>query len=189
MEVAKEQPLNIYKNYALIVSGGRAEKNLLRTLVAFQKFKETDKTGLRLVATGITDERKVTLLKCNQIGKSILNDVTLLPYVDEDELKRLYEKCKFVICLSKSEGFGLAMIESTLNGKPILTSSRTAMPEVLWSGAYYADPLDVNSIVTAFEDIQKDDYSEKCKQVNRRKDWVLLSIENSDKDFVREFDV
>lgn len=174
------------ENFALLVSGGRPEKNTIRTILGFQEFKKRDLSGLKLVITGVSPEKKEQILSYPLIDKKITSVVEILPYVSENKLKELYQSCKFVVCLSKSEGFGLAMVESVQNNIPILASAVTAVPEVLWSGAIYANPYKVKAIAKGFEDMQKE-YEKMLKKIEYRKIVVHESIKSSDRDFVLEF--
>ena len=177
-----------HQNYVLFVSGGRPEKNLLRCLIAFQKYKAEDHSGLKLIVTGITEDTKISLLKHPRIEIKLINEfVEFLPYVNDDRLRELYTNCKYILYLSKSEGFGLPLVESCMYEKPILTSSLTAMPEVLRSGSFYANPYDICSIVTVLHKMTDASYDQLEEQSRRRKKIVLLEIENSDLDFITEF--
>ena len=184
-----DQPLTESKeNYALFVSGGREEKNLLRTLIAFQRFKKYDETGLKLVVTGISEQLKNNLLNCSKLPKENMEDnIELLQYVSDERLEQLYKNCKFVLYPSKSEGFGLPLVEACYYGTPIIAGSITAMPEVLGSTINYVDPYSVTSIESAIAYLAGSNYDTEMKKMLRKRDNVVLNIKNSDGDFVTEF--
>ena len=174
--------------YFLVVSGGRPEKNLLRTLLAFQQFVEETNSEFKLIVTGISDEIRNNILCCPRFNQSLISEhVVFKPYVDAAELRELYINCKCVLYLSKSEGFGLPLVEAALYEKPIITSSITAMPEVLASGAYYANPYDVNSICRSMIDFCNIDEDYINNQSQRTRKLVIDKINNADKDFLLEF--
>lgn len=176
------------EDYYLVVSGGRPEKNLLRILLAFQDFKKKNENNIKLIATGVPVETQKKLLSYKKLDASIVSRfVNLLPYIDSDQLSTLYLKCRLVIYMSKSEGFGLPLVEAAMHNKPVLTSSITAMPEVLSSGAHYANPYDIESISNELSRICATDNNILMKQITRTKDLVTMKIENSDQDFVMEF--
>jgi len=176
------------ENFALFVSGGREEKNLLRTLIAFQQFKRNDKTGLKLIVTGISEQLKNNFLSCRKLPKDHIEDnIEFLEYVSDEKLNQLYQSCRFVLYPSKSEGFGLPLVEACYYGTPIVASSITAMPEVLGSTINYVDPYSVKSIESAITYLAGSNYDTEITKMQRKRDNVILNIKNSDMDFVTEF--
>lgn len=191
VDTIHEMP-QLYKrgNYFLFVSGGRKEKNLVRTMIAFQQFKKHDFSGIKLVVTGVSDELKTRLLNCRELTKGgFISNIEFKPYVDEMELRKLYMECKFFIYTSKSEGFGLPLIEACYYGVPILASARTALPEVLGSSVIYVDPYSISSIQKGMEKILALDYKTQQEKVLKRQETVKVNIESSDFDFIAEFKI
>lgn len=174
------------KNIFLFVSGGRPEKNLLRTLIAFQNLKQEGETTMRLIATGISEEKKTDLLKCSLLDASCMeSNVIFLPYVSDEKLDELYRSCKFILYPSKSEGFGLPLVDSCLYGIPCITSSLTATSEVLGSSAIYVDPYSVRSIQGGMRCALEMEYEEMLEGLKKTQKRVIASIEAADYDFVR----
>jgi glycosyltransferase involved in cell wall biosynthesis len=62
------------------------------------------------------------------------------------EMVEAYRDADLVAFPSLFEGFGLPIIEGQATGRPVLTSSVTAMPEVAGDAACLVDPFDVKSI-------------------------------------------
>lgn len=189
-DMMMDNPVNTERdNFALFVSGGREEKNLLRTLIGFQQFKDQNPSNsLKLIVTGVSAELREKLLSCHLIRRERIEKyITIKQYVEDDELAHLYETCKYVIYLSKSEGFGLPLIEACMYGAPCLAASVTAMPEVLGSAIEYADPFNVSSIAEGFKRLESADYSICQNKILRRRQVVISSIRNADKDFLADF--
>jgi len=136
-------------SYVLFVSGNRAEKNFARALEAFTIYKNRHiDSKIFLYVTGIGDNLKNKLL--NSYSKKdvglINNHVKFFDYVDDQMLSDLYKQCLFLLYTSKSEGFGLPVMEAMLNLKPVVSSYITAIPEVGGSAVYYVDPMSTESI-------------------------------------------
>ena len=189
-DLMMDKPVNTEReNFALFVSGGREEKNLLRTLIGFQKFKEQNPSNnLKLIVTGVSAELRERLLSCPQLKwERVKKDIVIKQYVEDDELVHLYETCKYVIYMSKSEGFGLPLIEACMYGAPCLAASVTAMPEVLGSAIEYADPFDISSIAAGFERLENTDYKICQDKILRRRQVVIYNIKNADEDFLADF--
>ena len=67
---------------------------------------------------------------------------------DDHELEYMYKRCLFSVCVSYYEGWGLTIGEGLWNGRPVLASNTSSMPEVGGDLVDYADP-------NSFDDIRK----------------------------------
>lgn len=129
-------------NYILFVGGNRGEKNLLRTLVAFKKYKSQQKSSLQFVVTGITDKLKRKISKFIDLSE----DIILKPYISSEELSTLYANSRYVAFLSKAEGYGCPIREAMSYGKVVLASRTTSIPEVAGATMHYVNPYSIDSI-------------------------------------------
>ena len=68
--------------------------------------------------------------------------VTRLGYVNERELRALYENAGCFVFPSLYEGFGLPPLEAICLGTPVVVSNCSSMPEVFAGCALFADPQD-----------------------------------------------
>jgi glycosyltransferase involved in cell wall biosynthesis len=73
-------------------------------------------------------------------------DISVLGYVSEGRLEELYRSCSILAFPSLDEGFGIPILEAMARGLPVLTSNRSACPEVAGDAALLADPLDTASL-------------------------------------------
>ena len=106
------------------------QKNLLRTLTAFQKYKEKSEKNYRLVITGVSNQLRQQLLVASGIDNDTDKYIEFTPYLSYDELKRLYANCRYAVFTSKGEGYGLPVREALSYGKAIIASRTTSIPEV-----------------------------------------------------------
>ena len=67
-------------------------------------------------------------------------------HLTEPELAAYYRGAVALVCPSLYEGFGLSPLEAMACGTPVVTSSRTALPEVVGEAAVLVDPYDVEAI-------------------------------------------
>jgi glycosyltransferase involved in cell wall biosynthesis len=72
--------------------------------------------------------------------------VSLLGFVPDDELARLYRGALCVAYTSLYEGFGIPVLEALACGAPVVTSVGTAMAEVADGAAVLVDPSDPEAI-------------------------------------------
>ncbi len=71
-----------------------------------------------------------------------------LGWVSDELLTDLYQNTRLFCFVSRAEGFGLPLLEAMPFDIPILTSTRTALPEVGQNGVAYADPESITDIAT-----------------------------------------
>lgn len=135
------------ERFILCVSANRAEKNFLRGLEAFIKYKRNVSDDTFMYVTGVNDNFRRTIENLYSKDANILEKwVRIFDYVDNVVLEAYYNECLFLLYPSKSEGFGLPILEMALRGKTAVASETTAVPEVVGAGVYYVDPYSVESI-------------------------------------------
>lgn len=142
------------KKYILFLSSNRLEKNFSRTLLAFISFKiDNPEDNTYLYVTGYEKYIIDRLIKnLNTREKQIFYKyVSFFEYVDSNQLASLYRNSYFLLYTSKSEGYGIPVLESCLFGRPVVASYITSIPEVLGSLTYYVNPYDLNSIKEGIE--------------------------------------
>ena len=83
--------------------------------------------------------------------------VRIVERPDDNELEYLYRKCRFSICLSYYEGWGLPVGESLWFGRPVLASSTSSIPEVGGAAVDYADPHSLPEILGGLRRLIVDD--------------------------------
>jgi len=133
--------------YILFVSGGRPEKNLGRALLAFRDLCSGSDAKTRLCITGIEKEKLYRIADRLKLPRKFTDErVRSYDYVDTGELAYLYGNCRYVLFLSKGEGFGLPVLEAIQAGKTVLCSRQSSMPEVCGSILCYVDAFSVASI-------------------------------------------
>jgi len=134
------------KQFIMYVGRSGSHKNLSHLLEAFAKLQEQH-PDLWLVLAGKRDlaYRK---LKLSVLKKGIKN-VLFTGFVNEGQLRWLYEHTVTYVFPSLSEGFGLPGLEAMAHGAPVVSSNATCLPEVYGEAAHYFDPLDVDNMTAA----------------------------------------
>ena len=69
-----------------------------------------------------------------------LNNVTLLGYVSDGEVKSLMKKCLAFVFPSYYEGFGIPPLEALSVGAKIIVSKSASLPEIYGNSAIYINP-------------------------------------------------
>jgi glycosyltransferase involved in cell wall biosynthesis len=70
----------------------------------------------------------------------------VLGYVPLSELSALYRRASVFAFPSLDEGFGMPVLEAMAAGVAVLTSDRSALPEVAGDAALLVDPLNVDAM-------------------------------------------
>jgi glycosyltransferase involved in cell wall biosynthesis len=84
-------------------------------------------------------------------------NILYLGYLSDRELAYLYNLASVVIYPSLYEGFGLPPLEAMACGSPVVVSNVSSMPEICGEAAYYADPLNTQSIAESIYTVATDD--------------------------------
>src|SRR5204862_1951277 len=74
-------------------------------------------------------------------------------FLREGQLRWLYENCAAYVVPSLSEGFGLPGLEAMAHGAPVVSSNATCLPEIYGEAAQYFDPLSVEAITEAINEV------------------------------------
>jgi glycosyltransferase involved in cell wall biosynthesis len=88
--------------------------------------------------------------------------ISVLGYVSPAELADWYARCSVFAFPSLDEGFGMPVLEAMAAGAPVLTSNRSALPEVAGDAALQVDPSDEEALagalrgLTESEDLRRD---------------------------------
>ncbi len=120
----------------LFVGALQKRKNVARVVKAFEQMPP----GWRLVLAGAADGygAKEELIAVD--ASSRRNDIRVAGYVSAAELDSLYARASIFAFPSLDEGFGMPVLEAMARGVPVITSNRSAMPEVAGDAAVLVDP-------------------------------------------------
>lgn len=138
------------KPFILYVGRPNPHKNLDRLVDAFARL-QTKHPDLQLALAGKTDAL-YEKLKQNTNIKGIKN-VRFLGFMSEGQLRWLYSQTSAYVFTSLSEGFGLPPLEAMLHGAPVVSSNASCMPEVYGPAAEYFDPMNIEGIAAAVENV------------------------------------
>ena len=129
-------------------------KNLWRLIEAFKVLKSAH-PDLKLILAGKLDNNYKDIQA--RVKRESIEGVVFTDFVSEGELKWLYEQTQAYIFPSLSEGFGLPGLEAMAQGAPVVSSNATCLPEIYGDAAHYFDPLDVQAMAKAIDEVLSDD--------------------------------
>lgn len=79
--------------------------------------------------------------------------VLFLGWINDGQLRWLYENTAAYVFPSLSEGFGLPGLEAMIHSAPVVSSDTTCLPEIYGDAAHYFDPLDVDDMAGKIIDV------------------------------------
>ena len=156
----KAQPIEELAGQQFIMYVGRPlpHKNLDRLIEAFGLLRQ-QYPHLRLVLAGKTDNLFKDIQKRAE-AKGIKN-LVFTGFIEDGQLRWLYEHTAAYVFPSLSEGFGLPGLEAMIAGAPVVSSNATCLPEIYQDAAEYFDPLSVEDMATAIGRVVGDEQLRK----------------------------
>jgi glycosyltransferase involved in cell wall biosynthesis len=146
---ALRKALGLRGPYVLASGAADKRKNVDRLIQAFALARRQDKRLAKatLVVTSLRPgEEATTDYSQTAVDARVLDDVRFVGYVDDTQMKALYQGALCLAFPSLWEGFGLPVLEAFALGCPVLISREGSLPEVGGDGAVYVDPYSVASI-------------------------------------------
>lgn len=138
-----------YGDYILFVGTVQPRKNLIRLIEAFSELQDKK---IRLLIVG-----KLGWLYEDIVGApkrfGVESRVVFLGRVEDGNLPGLYKGAKLFVLPSITEGFGLPILEAQAAGVPVVCSKTGALAEVAGKGAFFINPLSVDSIKEGMEEV------------------------------------
>jgi glycosyltransferase involved in cell wall biosynthesis len=126
------------ENMILHVGAIQKRKNIARLVEAF----ETLPDGWRLVLAGPADGYGAAEIIAWIDRSPKRQYIQLTGYLPDEDLENLYRRARIFAFPSLDEGFGMPVLDAMARGVPVLTSTRSALPEVAGDAAMLADPED-----------------------------------------------
>ena len=74
------------------------------------------------------------------IPRKFRNRIKIIDYLSDSELKYLYTETFALILISFYEGFGLPVVEAMQEGKPVIVSNCSSLPELVGNEKWTVSP-------------------------------------------------
>jgi glycosyltransferase involved in cell wall biosynthesis len=137
-KVLEQNQLN-KNSYLLTVASNSPHKNFPCVIEAARKVRAQN---IQFVAVGGTFRRVFQ----SSGSEDVPDNVRLLGYVSDGEVKALYENAAGFIFPSLYEGFGLPVLEAMGAGCPVLCANSASLPEVGGEAALYFDAMNADDL-------------------------------------------
>ncbi len=128
------------EKYILFVGNDKPHKNLEGVLKVYNLASKKIDFTHSLKVVGVEKNFVAHRIKRDGLDPRISKKIHTYQNYTDDELIRIYQSADLFLGPSLCEGFGLPMLEAMACGVPVITSSRTSIPEVVGDAAIMVDP-------------------------------------------------
>jgi len=150
---------------ALHVGAIQARKNLVRLVRAFRSMPPE----WRLVLAGGKGYGAEEVMEAID-SSPVRERIEVSGYVDRKTLAELYATAGLLAFPSLDEGFGIPVLEAMAWGLPVVTSNRSALPEVGGEAVWYVDPLNEDELAEALRRLATDaELRDKLSRLGRER--------------------
>ncbi|TAL20062.1 glycosyltransferase family 1 protein [Patescibacteria group bacterium] len=144
-------PVVLPERFILFLGAVEERKNPLSLLRAFEQIAARHPETHLIIAGrfGYGGER----VAAAAAASPYVSRIRLTGYVPLSVRHALYRQAAVFVYPSFYEGFGIPLVEAMHAGAPVVTGNRSAMPEVVGDAGILADPLDINQIALALDEV------------------------------------
>lgn len=145
----------------LLYVGPLAERKGLQYIIRAMPsiLRKYPDTGLVLVGSGEKEDLRQLAEELN-----VLDNVHFEGFVPDDDLPDYYRSADVFVFPSLLEGFGMVLVEAMASGLPVVSTTATAIPEVVDNAGLLVPPRDQSELATAVSTLIEngfDSWSEK----------------------------
>lgn len=171
-----EKKYKIKAPFILDVSRLQQHKNVGSLIKAYELLRKNNKDILEklvIVGSASLDFEEVYGLAEKSVYKK---DIFFVDFVERKDLNYFYSAAELFVFPSLNEGFGLPVVEAMASGAPVITSNITALPEVAGDAALLVDPLNIEQMSEAINNVLSDsrlknDLKEKGLKQAKKFNW------------------
>lgn len=146
--------------YFFYIGAVHPRKNIHRLITAFDQFKQTTNSPVRLLIAG-RFAWQTGVVKDAYDQAIFQKDIQFLNYVADEKVPLLLGSALGFVYVSLFEGFGIPLVEAMNCEVPIITANVSSMPEVVGEAAITVHPESVddikNSMIELYENQTKRD--------------------------------
>ncbi len=145
------------RHYLLSLSTIEPRKNLAALLRSFYRLLRQERMNdLYLVLAGALGWDYGEIFAQLRKSRMLASRVVLPGHIADDDLAALYSGALAFVYPSLYEGFGLPPLEAMQCGTPVLTSTVSALPEVVGDAGLLVNPRDEDALAQGLLDLYRD---------------------------------
>ena len=162
------------EKYILAVSNMDPRKNFAQLIRAFNNIEDK---SVKLYIIGMRQKA----FNSPDLQELVSDRVHLPGFVDDEQLKQMYQNAILSVYPSLYEGFGLPPLESMTFGCPTIVSDIPALREVTQDAGLYVDPYNVDDITEKINLLLKDENLQQSLRIKGLQQIKKYSWEKSAK--------
>ena len=89
----------------------------------------------------------------NNIPKNLSNKIIRIPFVEREEIPKIYKICDILFFPSIYEGFGMPLLEAMSCGIPVICSNESSIPEIIGEDALLSGCNNINKFTSDILDV------------------------------------
>jgi glycosyltransferase involved in cell wall biosynthesis len=140
------------ENLVLTVGAVQKRKNIGRLVQAFERMPAGWRLAIAGAASGYGAAEELRAVEQSPRRA----DIDVLGYVSYLALEELYQRASIFAFPSLDEGFGMPVLDAMARGVPVVTSRRSALPEVAGDAGLLVDPERVEELSDALLKLARD---------------------------------
>lgn len=150
--------VRIPPSYVLCVTDLHYTKNLFLLLEAHAALPSRTRTQFPLIVAGHLGKGDIEVLwrRAQRLGVELDRELIITGRVSDYELMGLYNGATVMVCPSHQEGFGLTVAEAMRCGAAVITTTRSALPEVAGDAAVLVDSEEAPAFTEAIDTLVHD---------------------------------
>jgi glycosyltransferase involved in cell wall biosynthesis len=133
------------RRFCLMLGGDSYQKNPENALAGWARVPAALRDRFPLLVAGFAGDQNSPLLAAIR-RHGLEASVTVLGWVSDEELSRLFREAALLLYVSRYEGFGFPLLEAMVSGTPVVCSDTACMPEIAGDAGMYARPEDPDAI-------------------------------------------
>ncbi len=145
---------NLPEGFILYAGNMKKHKNLDVLIEAYKNLRKKGRIETPLVFSTAGRPDSSLIGKTAELGLS--GSVRFLPFIPDEEMPLLYNAARMFVFPSKSEGFGLPVLEAMACGVPCAASNAASVPEVAGDAAVLCEPESAGDFEEAIYNIMTD---------------------------------
>ena len=163
------------KNYWLAVNRLITHKNVDIQMEAFRKLPNEN-----LVVVGSYEQSKHFKKYAKYIKKIKPDNVKIISWISNKELKKLYSECKGFITTATDEDFGMTPVEAMASGKPVIASNEGGYKETIINNktGMLIDDINKDKLINAIKKLSNElknpkkelKYKQECQKQAKKFD-------------------
>lgn len=174
-----KETLQLDKDFLFHLGGPEPRKNLEGAIKALGHLVHYHNRDLLLTLVCNPQSKEKAILENIARECGVLDRLRLLPRMNDQELRFLYENCRVFLFPSFYEGLGLPVLEAQQLGAPIALSNVSSLPEFAGVGAALfnpGDPKDIAKSVHELLDLPRNQGQEDRKAFANEFTWKKTAL-------------